>query len=55
MANRIASMRNALVKALKDSGTPGEWSHISKQVSLSFSAAIPALVFSAHGCIWGNV
>jgi aspartate/tyrosine/aromatic aminotransferase len=34
MANRIATMRNSLLKALKDLGTPGEWGHIAKQIGM---------------------
>jgi len=34
MSNRIATMRNSLVKALRDSGTPGEWGHIAKQIGM---------------------
>jgi len=34
MSNRISSMRNALLKALKDQGTPGEWGHIAKQIGM---------------------
>jgi len=31
MANRIASMRQALVDNLKKAGSPHDWSHITQQ------------------------
>ncbi|KAL5853374.1 hypothetical protein ACOSQ3_008492 [Xanthoceras sorbifolium] len=34
MADRVTSMRQQLYNALHDRGTPGDWSHITKQVGM---------------------
>eukprot|EP00993_Chasmostoma_nieuportense_P000916 NODE_1841_length_1361_cov_56.915721_g1749_i0.p1 GENE.NODE_1841_length_1361_cov_56.915721_g1749_i0~~NODE_1841_length_1361_cov_56.915721_g1749_i0.p1 ORF type:complete len:415 (-),score=93.85 NODE_1841_length_1361_cov_56.915721_g1749_i0:115-1338(-) len=34
MSNRIKTMRTMLVEALKAKGTPGDWSHICKQIGM---------------------
>jgi aspartate aminotransferase len=34
MAGRIIDMRKALVAKLKELGTPGDWSHVTKQIGM---------------------
>jgi len=45
MANRIITMRAALLSALKAAGTPGDWTHITSQIGMfSFTGLSPAQV-----------
>lgn len=45
MSQRIRSMRKALTDELKRLGTPGDWSHITKQIGMfSFTGLTPKQV-----------
>ena len=45
MSGRLQDMRNALFEALKANSTPGDWSHIVKQIGMFAYTGLNGLFF----------